>query len=384
MKIIFLTHHENQKGYSMTRYTNFLKEGMQKRDFDTEIWFPKTYFAKSNFPESLKKWLGYLDQFILFPIWFIQKSKRLPQDTLYVLTDQALGMWMPLIKAKKHVVHCHDFIALKSAEGKIKENPTSWSGKIYQKLILKGFSAAHNFIPISKNTQNELVQYLNKTPLLNEQVYNAIDYLFKPGSIEEARFSFKTTHKLQVKDGYILHVGGNGFYKNRKGVIAIYDAWRKQTNNPLPLLMIGYPPSSSIYSRYEVSPYKKDIHFLTDITNTQLAKAYQGARIFLFPSLFEGFGWPIAEAMACACPVITTDEAPMNEVGGDAAIYIDRCPSNKEMNSWATESAKILERTLRIPQEDRNILISKGLENVSRFNGKTILDQIEKIYKRIK
>ncbi|MDO6810420.1 glycosyltransferase [Zobellia galactanivorans] len=384
MKIIFLNHHDHFRGYSMNRYANFLSDGMKKKGYDTEIWFPKPYLSKNLFPNAIKKWLQYVDQFILFPIYFLIKSTRLPKDTLYVLVDQALGMWMPLLKKKKHIVHCHDFIALKSSLGKIKENPTAWTGKIYQKLILQGFSKADNFISISINTKNELVQYLNKTPLLNEQVYNALDPSFKPGPVAKVRAILTNRLGISLKDGYILHVGGNGFYKNRDGVIAIYDAWRKLTNYPIPLLMIGYPPSCKIRNRHEVSPYKNDIHFLVDIDNPLLAKAYQGAQVFIFPSLFEGFGWPIAEAMASGCPVITTNEAPMNEVGGDAAIYIDRCPSNKEMNSWATESAKVLEHTLQIPQEDRNFLISKGLENISRFNGNTILNQIEKIYKRVK
>ncbi|MDO6519617.1 glycosyltransferase [Zobellia uliginosa] len=383
MTIIFLTHHENFKGYSMTRYTEFLKEGMQTKGYNSEIWNPKPYLSKAIFPESLKKWLTYIDQFILFPLWFIVKSKRLSHNTLYVLTDQALGIWMPLIKNKKHIVHCHDFIALKSSLGKIKENPTSWTGKIYQKLILKGFSKADNFISVSKHTQHELIGFLKREPVINEQIYNALDPMFQPSSADKARAMISEHLKLDLSQGYLLHVGGNGFYKNRKGVIALYSTWRTLTKNSLPLLMIGYPPSNTIYEAYTTSDFKDDIHFITDADNDFLLKSYQGASIFLFPSLFEGFGWPIAEAMASGCPVITTNEAPMNEVGGDAAIYIDRCPSNEAMNSWATESAKVLEQTLQIPKEDRNILTLKGQENVSRFNGNMILDQIEEIYKRI-
>ena len=65
-----------------------------------------------------------------------------------------------------------------------------------------------------------------------------------------------------------------------------------------------------------------------------LVSAYQGACFLIFPSLMEGFGWPVVEAMASGCPVITTGEPPMNEVGGDAAIYISRCPSPSERSSW--------------------------------------------------
>ena len=62
---------------------------------------------------------------------------------------------------------------------------------------------------------------------------------------------------------------------------------------------------------------------LTNITNEDLRALYSKATALLFPSLREGFGWPIIEAQACGCPVFTSDRVPMTEVGGDAAIYLD-------------------------------------------------------------
>tara|TARA_R110002167_G_scaffold84156_11_gene228758 strand:+ start:5882 stop:7051 length:1170 start_codon:yes stop_codon:yes gene_type:complete len=383
MNIIFLTHHDDFVGYSMDRYLNFLSEGMGNRGHTTEVWNPKPYFSKMNLPENLNKWLRYVDQFVLFPLWFKFKSKALPKATLFVLVDQALGMWMPLLQHKKHVVHCHDFIALKSALGNIKENPTSKTGKIYQRLILKGFSKANCFISVSKNTQVELVQFLDKQPLLNEQVYNALDPLFVPGDLKLARTVVGNHINLDLEQGYILHVGGNDFYKNRVGVIELYDAWRDITNTSLPLLLLGYEPADHIKKRYEASPYKNNIHFLVDIKDQLLLKAYQGAGVLVFPSLAEGFGWPVAEAMAAGCPVITTGEAPMNEVGGTAALYIKRCPSGTGLQAWAKASATVLETTIQLTAQERAALINKGFANAQRFDGNQILDRLEKIYSEI-
>ncbi|MDE3741478.1 glycosyltransferase family 4 protein [Maribacter polysaccharolyticus] len=383
MKIIFLNHHEDFQFFSMVRYATFLSEGMRRRGHDTEIWAPKPFLTNNNLPESIKKWLRYVDSFVLFPLRFKIQSRKLPKNTLYVLVDQALGMWMPLLRNHNHVVHCHDFIALKSALGQIKENPTSRTGKAYQRLILNGFSKADNFICISQNTQKELLGFLGKDPLRIDQVYNALEPAFKPGDIEEARTVVGNFVQRDLKAGYILNVGGNGFYKNRIGVIALYTAWREQTQLSLPLLMIGYRPSANIQAHYEASPYKKDIHFLVQVSDELLLKGYQGASVFVFPSLAEGFGWPIAEALAAGCPVITTDAAPMNEVGGKAAAYIERCPSYGELPIWATESAKVLEVTLRLGAKERATLIQKGLDQAHRFNGEGILDRIERIYKDI-
>ncbi|MUH35597.1 glycosyltransferase [Zobellia amurskyensis] len=384
MKIIFLTHQENFLGYSMKRYTQFLSDGMQQRGHKTTIWGPKLYLSKNRPARGIGKWLRYIDQFLLFPIWFKYKSKDEPQTTLFVLIDQALGIWTPLINKKAHVLHCHDFIALNSALGKIKENPTSWSGKMYQQLIYKGFSKANNFISVSKNTQNELTNLLSKPPRINEQVYNAIDPSFKPGSKTKARTFISNRLSIDVSQGYILHVGGNTFYKNREGVLGIYEALRNQSTQSLPLLLVGgaNKPSESLLKHYESSDYKNDIYFLPNVDDFFLLKAYQGACLLLYPSLFEGYGWPVGEALACGCLVITTNEAPMNEIGATAALYISRCP-NEESLTWAKASAKIVEHTLLLSTKDKDKRIKEGLDSMIRFNEVSILNQIEFIYEKI-
>jgi glycosyltransferase involved in cell wall biosynthesis len=382
MNIILLIHKQGSLGYSMHRYETMLRDGLVIKGHKVTVWGPKLYLSRNKAPKSLFKWLRYIDQYILFPMWFKWKNRNQGKETLYVLIDQALGIWTPLIKNRKHVIHCHDFIALKSAQGKVGRNPSSWSGRIYQHLILKGFSKANNFISISQNTKNELEIFLNKKPKISAQIYNAIDSQFRPGSINEARLSISQEIDADASKGYILHVGGNTFYKNRCGVLRIYNAWRKLSKNNLPLVMIGSAPTASMIALKEKSLFIQDIHFLTRATDAVLVKAYQGASVFIFPSLFEGFGFPVAEAMASGCPVITTNEAPMNEVGGEAAFYIPKCPtSNTE--KWEDNAATVLEQILQLHPEDRKLSIKKGFEQSEKFHKEGILNQIEEIYQQI-
>ncbi|MCR1025194.1 glycosyltransferase family 4 protein [Cellulophaga baltica] len=382
MNIILLIHQKGSLGFSMHRYEKMLHDGMIAKGHQVIVWGPKLYLSRNKSTKSIYKWLRYIDQYILFPIWFKWKGRNQGKETLYVLIDQALGIWTPLIKNRKHVIHCHDFIALKSAQGKVGRNPTSWSGRIYQHLILKGFSKAHNFISISQNTKNELEVFLNKKPKISVQIYNAIDSQFRPGSINDARLSISQEIDANASKGYILHVGGNTFYKNRIGILKIYNAWRKISKENLPLVMIGSAPTTKMLVLKEKSRYSADIHFLTRATDEVLVKAYQGASVFIFPSLLEGFGFPVAEAMASGCPVITTNEAPMNEVGGEAAFYIPKCPTNNTEN-WETNAATILEQILQLPPEDRKLSIKKGLKQSEKFYKDSIIDQIEEIYQQI-
>jgi glycosyltransferase involved in cell wall biosynthesis len=83
------------------------------------------------------------------------------------------------------------------------------------------------------------------------------------------------------------------------------------------------------------------------------------AKIFVFPSLQEGFGWPILESMACGCPVVTTGRPPMTEVGGSAAIYIK--PEK------VADSARVLNDILEWPAQKHSDCVEKGFKNLRRF-----------------
>lgn len=384
MNLIFLAHPSFLGQQSMPRFANMLADGMSKRGHSVDIWSPKARFYKLGFGQTLRKWLGYVDQYIVFPQEVRLRARRCPPDTLFVFTDQALGPWVPLLVNRPHVIHCHDLMALRSALGEIKENPTSWTGRQYQELIRRGFSKGKHFISVSQKTREDLHQYLPGPPASSDVVYNGFHQPFSPHEPLSARTLFGNRINLDLTPGYILHVGGNPWYKNRSGVIEIYDAWRSTNSNKLPLLMIGEAPSPELLMRHSESPYKADIHWLTGIEDTFVRLAYSGASVFLFPSLGEGFGWPIAEAMASGCPVITTGEPPMTEVAGDAGFLIPRRPMDPlQAQQWALNAASVVNKIVTLLPADRKMVVDAGINNAKKFDTQHSLDQIERIYVRI-
>lgn len=385
MNIVFFTHPQFLVSQSMPRYTQWLANGIEERGHSIEIWAPKAYFYKLPVPKSLKKWMGYIDQYLLFPSSVKNKLSKCSSDTLFVFTDHALGPWVPLVANRKHIIHCHDFLAQRSALGEIAENKTSWTGQKYQDFIRRGFSQGKNYISISKNTRADLHRLLGTNPQLSEVVYNGLNRSFSPAADKtKIREELQLETGINLEAGYILHVGGNQWYKNRKGVIEIYDSWRSISDKKHPLLMVGAIPSASLLEQYEKSPFKKDIHLLSLKPDDFVKKVYAGAYVFLFPSLAEGFGWPIAEAMASGCPVITTNLAPMTEVGGDAAVYIDQRPvKSNDALDWAIRSAQILEETIQISPSAYTEMMIAGLENVKRFEPNFALDQIQEVYESV-
>ena len=384
MKLVFFTHPSFLTSQSMPRFAKMLSEGMKEKGHDVETLSPKPLFYNIPFKSSLKKWLGYIDQYLIFPFQVKQRLKAYPADTLYIFVDQALGPWIPLLADKNHVVHCHDFLAQRSALGEIPENSTKWFGRKYQEYIRNGYKAGRNFISVSKNTQTELHRFLGFTPNLSKVVYNGLDKSFSPKDKHTVRASLKLVCGINLSNGYILHVGGNQWYKNRIGVIKIYEAYRSVYKNSIPLLLIGAKPSNQLNAAIEKSAFKSDIHVLTGQSDEFVKSAYAGASLFVFPSLAEGFGWPISEAMASGCPVITTNEAPMTEVAGNAAFLIPVMPKdNDQVNKWAIEAADVVNKALTLDDEEYKLVLSNGYQNVSKFDKNVSLQAIENIYMEI-
>lgn len=382
MHIVVFTHPQFLDSTSMPRFARMIIDGMRLRGHVVEEWTAKPYFFNISFLKSIRKWLGYIDQYVVFPLSvYFKLAKYNKSNTLFIFADQALGPWVPLVKKHPHVIHVHDFMAYHSANDKYPENPTSKTGKLYQAYIKNGFSKGTCFISVSQNTKKELDTILGWNGEHSFVVYNGLNPIFRPLQRPDAIALLKDVLPEQaLENGFLLHVGGNQWYKNRMGVLEIYDAYTKKEANdsPLPLVMIGATPPKSFTEVTKNLPETAAVYFLSGLSDEQVCAAYSLATLFLFPSIAEGFGWPIAEAMACGCPVITTNEAPMTEVGGDAAYYIDRRPSSNA-SIWAEQSGCKL---LTVLQDKQQLQAHKeiGMEYVKQFDAESTISAYEEIY----
>jgi glycosyltransferase involved in cell wall biosynthesis len=383
MHIVFFAHPTFLGHQSMPRYAQMLADGMRERGHQVELWMPEAQFFKLPGPAALRKWFSYVDQYAVFPARVRRRLKACAPNTLFVFTDHALGPWVPLVADRPHIVHCHDFLAQYAALNQIEESPISWTGKQYQAFIRRGYSAGKNFISVSEKTRADLHHFLPGLPARSEVVYNGLNQVFVAREPAEARRTLGAKIGLNLLPGYLLHVGGNQWYKNRLGVIELYNAWRDRGGAPLPLLLVGAAPNAELQQAQAQSLYAQDIHLLTGLEDEAVRLAYAGATVFLFPSLAEGFGWPIAEAMASGCPVITTQEAPMTEVGAAAAFYLPRRPATATAAAWAAAGAHVVQQVVALSTAERQAVVAAGLANARRFEPALALDQMETIYKAI-
>lgn len=386
MKIVLFTHPSFLAHQSMPRFAQMIKEGMKQKGHEVIEWSPKAFFFKLAFKIIfLEKWLGYIDQFLVFPIQVKLRLLSCNKKTLFVFTDNALGPWVPLVRKRYHVVHCHDFLAQQSALGLLPENRAGITGRYYQKIILWGYRKAQNFICISKNTQNDLHHLLAKKPKISKVVYNGLNQNFEPVKNSSAlREVLSNKYNINLLSGYILHIGGNAFYKNKLGVLEIYDQLTKSYIVEVPLILIGEPPTAEMIAFKKKSIASDSIFFLTNIGDLQLQHFYQGASVLVFPSLYEGFGWPIVEAMASGSLVITTNEDPMKEVAGDAGFYIPKKPYDSEkVLNWKIIAATELEKVIHFTFDERRDAILKSVLQSKKFSTQGFLNSTEIIYQEI-
>lgn len=360
-----------------------LQAAYEARGYDVQVWSPGSRFFSLLRRPSFAKWAGYIDQYIVFPAWVRKALKSASPDTLFVFCDQALGPWVPLVKDRPHVVHVHDLLALRSALGEIKDNPTSVTGGIYQRYIRRGFRQARHFISVSKKTRDDLHRFGLVSAQTSEYVYNGLSYPYAPLRRDDARRVLLDANLPAPPHGMLLHVGGAQWYKNRPGLIALYAQYADRVGHPLPLWCIGPEPDATLKAALANVPPRGQVSFFSNLSNTTLQAAYSYARLFIFPSLAEGFGWPIVEALACGCPVITTDDAPMNEISSNTAHYIARLQPGADLHAWAAQGAALIEQLVSRERPESEGSPAEANLWGARFNADKAIDAYLEIYKRV-
>lgn len=383
MNIVLFTHPQFLRSQSMPRFAYMLKDGYEARGHTVQMWAPRA-LVYHWIPEGrFNKWAGYIDQYLLFPLWMMWKTSLQPKNTLYVFADQALGPWVPRVKHKPHVVHVHDLLALRSALGLVPENRTGWSGRLYQRYIRHGFQQARHFISISYRTRDDLERYGQPKPVSSTVVYNGLNFPYAPLPDQEARLILVQAGLPLADKGMLLHVSGNQWYKNVAGVIRLYAHYARKHTDPLPLWLIGAIGRDNLEEALAEVPPQGQVLFFQGLNNRVLQACYSQARVLVFPSLAEGFGWPLIEAQACGCPVLTTDEAPMSEISGPAARYLPRLKASDDVQAWAAHAANVLEEMLSLNAADTQKLRAQCAAWPARFDAEAAIEGYLRIYQQV-
>jgi glycosyltransferase involved in cell wall biosynthesis len=267
------------------------------------------------------------------------------------------------IKAKKRIVIIHDVYHLAFQE------ELSVAQKIYSKIMMKfAVRLSDRIITVSQFSKSEILKYLN----IKESKINVVYFGFNATEFSKNTAEFEIIkEKYKLTSPYFLFVGNIKPHKNLHNLLLAFNkiiqtnSLVPEVQNKLKLVVVGESKKliTSDQKFFELLKKKptlsEKIIFTGFIEKEHLVSLYKNASALVFPSLYEGFGIPPLEAMACGCPVIASNTASIKEVCADSALYID--PQNE--NDIADKMTYIISEV-----KARDQLIEKGKANIKRFS----------------
>ncbi len=281
---------------------------------------------------------------------------------------------LPFRKNSKTVVTVHDLTPLVFPD----YFPAGIRGTLkwwFQKMALKKVDA---IITDSQSSKRDIVRYTGISDKKITVVYLAAGQEYKQVKSSKSKIE-SLRGKYHLPEKFVLYVGDVTWNKNLPRLIEAV----KKTNTPL--VMTG---KALVEKNFDIdNPWNQDLLTVQNLTKgdkqivsigfvpiEELALLYNIATVFVMPSLYEGFGLPILEAMCCGCPVITTKEGSLAEIGGNAVLYVD---------AYSIDS--IAEGISRVSSNEslRKSLIKKGLEQAALFSWQATAKNTVAVYEKV-
>lgn len=317
------------------------------------------FFAKENVELKLPKSGSFL--------WrSLNILKDLVKDEVHIF--HGLSQEIPLAIEHtriKSVVTIHDLIFLRFPKYYkfIDRKLYGWKSK-------SACKRADRIIAISEKTKADIIEFYGINPEKIEVIYQSCDDIFKSPFDETTQKRINSTYKLP--DKFILNVGTIEERKNLKLIIQAL----KHVDEEYKLVVIGKRTGyfKTVEKEIEKLGLAKRVIFLQNIPFSDLPGIYQLAKIFIYPSFYEGFGIPIIEALYSGVPIIAATGSCLEEAGGPDSVYIN--PNDSEGLSTAINNV-ISSSTLQKEMK------SKGLEFVQKFNSPLVTQQLINCYKSI-
>ena len=318
---------------------------------------------------------------LAYPLW---EQCVLPlwarQDRLEVLHCPANTAPVALSKRIKLVITIHDVMyLLPSALLSASKVPRQKLGSLYRRMVVpRAAGRADRIITVSEFSRQEIIQYLKIIPDRIRVIHEGIDPRFGLLAGAAALPDKQFDHDINVggeslNAPFILALGAGDPRKNTLAVIRAYGSVWRELPHQEKLVIVGLRDwrSSAAYRLVRELGLSERVTFAGYVSEELLTRLYTASRCFLYPTLYEGFGFPVLEAMACGTPVIASNCTAVSEIAGDAAILVD--PSSDEAIGGAL---------VRILRDDslRRRLIQEGRARVRKFGWEETVEKTRAVY----
>jgi glycosyltransferase involved in cell wall biosynthesis len=279
----------------------------------------------------------------------------------------------PFFLPAKTVVTVHDVIPLVMPE--YRERPQN---RMYTDFVAFTVRRANAIITVSEYSKQDIVRMLKIPEERIHVIGNAVDASYRP--ITDTRLIDSVRDRYGIGPKYILYFGGFDIRKNVQRVLRAYAALPESIQEEYQLViagrlhLLGHPLYPDPRPMVQELGLDERVVMTGQIREQDKAPLYSAASLYLFPSLYEGFGIPVLEAMACGAAVVTSDQTALPEVVGDAARLVD--PNSVEAITAAM--AELLEDDAL-----RNSLRERALERARHFSWQRVAEQTLDVYKKL-
>lgn len=328
-------------------YTKNLVENLIKSGGDY-VLFGSSFRQRKKFDVFPQAKIFPFPPTILEFVW--NRIHTLPVESLIGKIDvfHSSDWTQPPTRAKK-VTTIHDLIVYKYPETShpnivaAQKRRLAWVKKDCDKIIA-----------VSKSTKRDIVEILHIPENKIEVIYEATT--MKKGAVKKP------------SRPYILAVGTQ---EPRKNIGRLIQAFQRLKNKDIDLVVVGKYGWGHNNLKFEI----KNLKMLGYVSDGELANLYTNASVFVYPSLYEGFGIPILEAFNCDCPVITSDVSSLPEVGGKAAIYVDPLS--------ISDIAEKIEWLLSLNSIKKSEIITAGRLQAQSFSWEKAARETSKVYEEV-
>ncbi len=279
--------------------------------------------------------------------------------------------FLPLFKVCPSVVTVHDLT--------FKVHPEWFAADrrfLFDDLFWREVRRAERIITVSEHSKRDIVEVLGVDPTRVTVIPLAPDARFRPLSDEKVLDTVRERYGL--RPGFLFTVGSIHTRRNLERLIEAVAVAREETGRELQLLILGTPapftPPVDIQGTARRCGMEHLVIHLEYVTEEELLCLYNACGLFVYPSLYEGFGLPVVEAMACGVPVACSRVTSLPEVAGEAAAYFDPLD--------VRDMARVLASLVADPEE-RERLSRAGLARVARFSWRRAAEETLRVFREV-
>lgn len=346
------------------RYTYEVSKQLEE-DNSLLIEYFYGYYSKKLIKPSSSKEIKGLKSFISKKPMIKKMVRKILLSYVHLFSKSYELYWQPNfipnsgIKAKKIVTTVHDFSFILYRDFHPKERI-----EYFEKYFFNNLDRSDMIITGSEYTKREILKYTKFKEDKIVVIYHGIDHnLFKVYQKIELGFDLPSK--------FILSVGSIEPRKNLLRLLKAYQGLPLEIKDEYKLLLVGFSgwENSEIISL--IKELEEYVQYLGFISDEELAQVYNLATLFVYPSLYEGFGLPVLEAMACGTAVVSSGLSSLPEVGGDAPLYCDPysiTDIQEKIVSTLADSSK------------RDSMVEKGLAQAQKFSWQKSAQEHKRVF----